>query len=114
MDFIKIMILRALDWLTACGFVGGCEQPETFGEFSCADPFTIPSDLKKVLVIFEGAATGDLMELLSGPPCLAVRCSWSIARSNRRESSIGMMGVLDNICMGHGREEGESLTLQWR
>ena len=61
MDFVKIPVVCAFDGFTLWSFVDRSERPKTFWKFSCADPFTISSDLKKIQIVVEGTTTSNAM-----------------------------------------------------
>ena len=110
-DLVKILVLCALEWLTPRGLVDQRESAETLGEFSCADPLPIASNLEEVLIVFEGVAANNAIELLGRPLCLVVGSVGIITRPNGRQDSVRVVDVFNNLIMGHGREEGKSLTL---
>ena len=93
------------------GLVDQRESAETLGEFSCADPLPIASNLEEVLIVFEGVAANNAIELLGRPLCLVVGSVGIITRPNGRQDSVRVVDVFNNLIMGHGREEGQSLTL---
>ena len=66
-DFVEILILRTLDGISMRGLVDRCTCAKALGEFACADPFPIASNLQKLLIILESATSGNTMELLGRP-----------------------------------------------
>ena len=110
-DLVKILVLCGLKWFTPRGLVDQRESAETLGEFSCADPLPIASNLEEVLIVFEGVAANNAIELLGRPLCLVVGSVGIITRPNGRQDSVRVVDVFNNLIMGHGREEGKSLTL---
>ena len=59
--------------------------------------------LDQLLVVFEFAAAGGLVDFFSGVTFLLVRTSGRVICADRREGEIGMMHVFD-ILMGHSGE----------
>jgi hypothetical protein len=105
MDRIKIFVTVFIEGAATMGLRNCNEGAKGRRKFPTIDPLTVRTDLQKVLVISELAATHDSMKLLQRPMRLLIRIVSRITRPDRQKRSTNVMEKRLNLVRSHRQEK---------